>query len=486
MRAKVRFFDGSFVVGVLGWVVMWAMCPLATAADPPAKEAPKSVAITLYPAAEPQPALKYQLLPPLLDRRPGNAAVWWNRIPAERYAFFVNFEKAFTPSGKIGTWMKIPLDDPREKAYREKELAKTIPMIRDRVVFADMERAARFESCDWQLPIHEGNYVTMLLPEIQQTRMYTRLLSAKARLEIAEGKYAEAARTLQVGYAEARHVGQGPTIINALIGVAIAGIMDYQVQDWIQQPDSPNLYWALSTLPRPLVDFRPGLEAESNLLYLQFPELRGIDKKQMSPEEWNHLYKCFWDLCRELDPKKAVPEPLEHYYSVARKFLTQQGRSRTEVDAMPATQVVLLYWVQRFQTLSDDQFKWGLLPIHEVGSQLKQIEKQDQLLAAERPLDALISAVAAAKKAEVRSEWTQARLRVLEALRLYAATHDGRWPDRLSDITAVPVPKNPFDDKPFIYHRDGDRATLTSEHGPPGLPWQYDLTLKGKETNTPR
>ena len=72
------------------------------------------------------------------------------------------------------------------------------------------------------------------------------------------------------------------------------------------------------------------------------------------------------------------------------------------------------------------------------------------------------------------------------SLRLYAATHDGRWPDRLSDITAVPVPKNPFNDKPFVYQRDGDRATLTSEHGPAGLPWQYDITLKEKETSTPR
>ncbi|MEN6405936.1 MAG: hypothetical protein ABFC77_05635 [Thermoguttaceae bacterium] len=461
-------------------IVMLASCPLATAADKPAKTELKPIEITLYPAAEPQPALKYQLLPPLLDRRPGNAAVWWNRIPAERNAFFANFYEEFAPPGKIDTWMKIPLDDPREKEYREKELAKVISLLRRSEAYSDMERAARFESCDWQLPIHEGNVITMLLPEVQQSRMYARLLSAKARLEIAEGKYDQAVHTLQTGYAEARHVGQGPVIISALVGVTIASMMNERVQELIQRPDSPNLYWALSTLPKPLVDFRPGFEAESNLLYLQFPELQNLDKKKLSPDEWNHLYKCFWNLCRKLDPEKAVPEPLEQYYSVARKFLTKQGRSPVEIDAMPATQVVLLYWVQRFQTLSDDQFKWGLMPIHEVGNQLKQIEKQDRSLAAERPLGALISAVAAAKEAEVRGQWTLARLRVLEALRLYAATHDGRWPDRLSDIAAVPVPKNPYDDKPFVYHRDGDRATLTSENGPKGDPWQYDITLKSK------
>ena len=67
--------------------------------------------------------------------------------------------------------------------------------------------------------------------------------------------------------------------------------MSNQVQQFIQQPDAPNLYWALSTLPRPLVDMRPGAEAESNILYLQFPELRDLDKKKLSPEEWRELLK---------------------------------------------------------------------------------------------------------------------------------------------------------------------------------------------------
>ena len=39
----------------------------------------------------------------------------------------------------------------------------------------------------------------------------------------------------------------------------------HPVLELIQQPGSPNLYWALSELPRPIVDFRAAYEAEMNV-----------------------------------------------------------------------------------------------------------------------------------------------------------------------------------------------------------------------------
>ena len=66
-------------------------------------------------------------------------------------------------------------------------------------------------------------------------------------------------------------------------------------------------------------------------------------------------------------------------------------------------------------------------------------------------------------------------------MRLYAANHDGRWPDQLSDITEVPIPTNPIDGKAFIYQRHGDKALVTSEKGPHNTPWRYEITLMRKE-----
>src|SRR6185312_7009446 len=68
----------------------WAALTAALAFAPPAgaqnatpqqpPDAPPTRRLTLHPAAEPRPALKYELLPSLLDRRPGNAAVLYNKI----------------------------------------------------------------------------------------------------------------------------------------------------------------------------------------------------------------------------------------------------------------------------------------------------------------------------------------------------------------------------------------------------------------------
>ncbi len=453
------------------------------------------VQFVLYPAAEARPALKYQLLPPFLERRPGNAAVWWNRVPAERTQFFATFYAEGGPWEKIEHWMQMPLGSREEKQYREKELSSVGGFLSSgNGIYADMERAARFESCDWEQPVRDGNYIMMLLPEIQQSRSYARLLSAKAHFEIAEGRYAAAVRTLQTGYSEGRQVAQSPTIVSGLVGVTIAGIMSYQLQQFIQQPDAPNLYWALSILPRPLVDFRINGEAESNILYLQYPELRDLDKKNFAPDEWTRRLNVIIDASRSLESSTQSPIlwrttmdlSIIEGYPRAKRYLIEHGYTPAKVEAMPVAQVVLLYSVKVYDELSDDQFKWFFLPAAEVGDSAEREERRlrgtlDSRVEIIPFAEWLVSATRAAKNAETRCQWGIEMLRVFEAMRLYAAGHDGRWPDRLSDITNVPIPMNPYDGKPFLYERSGDRATLTSEKGPPNQPWRYEITLKPKK-----
>ncbi len=275
-------------------IVLAAVSPLPLCAQSPVEPA-KVIKITLHPMAQPRPALKYRLLPSFLDCRPGNAAVMWNRLPAERTAYFHDLDKLWETTDQ---WMEIPINDPREKEFRAKH--PEICSVGD--LYADMARAARYESCDWQLPIHEGNAFQILLPELNQLRTFGRLLAAKARLEIAEGKYDQAVETLQTGLALARDAAKGPTLIHGLVGAAIAGprILASQIEQFIQRPDAPNLYWALSALPRPLIDFRPGFEAESNSLFLQFPELRDLDKKDLSAEDWRKLLGTMFNATERL------------------------------------------------------------------------------------------------------------------------------------------------------------------------------------------
>jgi hypothetical protein len=451
--------------------------------------------IVLYPAAEPRPALKYQLLPPFPERQSGNAAVLWNRIPAERNVFFDNFYAGYKENGpwaKLSKWMEMPIGDPQEKAYRKKELTNDIRGYLSGTIFSDMERAAQFESCDWEQPVREGNFIAILLPEIQHARNYARLLAAKAHLEIAEGRYANAVRTLQCGYAEARHVSQSPFFVSGFVGLTIAGIMSNEVQQFIQQPDAPNLYWALSTLPQPLVDFRLNGEVESQVLYLQYPELRNLDKNNLSPDEWRELLnRLIANLQRDAGmfsgekPLQAISMLLAiQGYPAAKRYLIELGRPAAEVEAMPVAQVILLYTVQVYDEISDDQFKWFFLPTAEAGDEPGKAERRmNEGINAHREIipvaRVLLPSSVTAKLAETRCQWTLAALRIFEAMRLYAAAHDGQWPDRLSDMTEVPIPMNPFDGKPFIYKRQGNKVILTTEKTP-SWPKRYEITLMPK------
>lgn len=466
-------------------VALVLLAPFAARGQQKSEE--QTVKIVLYPAAEPKPALKYVLLPPLLERRPGNAAVLWNRVPAEQTRFFSELYSKGGFYEKIDKWQRIPLTDPRAKDFR-KEWDAWYP----KSIFDDIDRAARFESCDWQLPIRDEEFVTIRIPEIQQARGYARLLAPKIRLEIAEGKYQQAVHNLQSGYALARHVAQGPTLVNALVGVAIADIMSRPVQEFIQQPDAPNLYWALSGLPRPLVDFRHAFEAEMSIVYLSYPELRDLDKKDLSAEEWRRLLETTAEMINRWGPR-PVPAGLERAamtaeilqgYPRAKKALVERGRRAAEVDAMPVPQVVMLYTMQTYDELRDEMFKWFSLPYWEAK---KGMRSADETLRSSVwtgreiiPIaGVLMPAMQACKAGEARMEWQIALLRIYEALRLYAASHDGRLPDLLGDVSEVPIPVNPFDGQPFLYQRSGSTAVIDGA-GPPGIPHRFQVQLMKK------
>ena len=227
-------------------------------------------------------------------------------------------------------------------------------------VFEVLDRGARCESCDWDIPIRERDPYLIHLPDIQATRQSARILVARARLQIAYGRYDEAVQTLRTGYSFGRHVAQGPTLINSLVGGTIARMMSKQVETFIQQPDAPNLYWALASLPRPVVDFRPGYDAEMAAIYLSFPELRDLDKKSYPAEYWRQLLQQTVEkmLVTARSPGGTLRRHMAYYagmaasmlegYPRAKRFLIARGRSSAEIEAMPVAQVILLYTVQNY------------------------------------------------------------------------------------------------------------------------------------------
>jgi hypothetical protein len=79
-----------------------------------------------------------------------------------------------------------------------------------------------------------------------------------------------------------------------------------------------------------------------------------------------------------------------------------------------------------------------------------------------RFIQALLPVVIKVQAAQCRIERKLAMLRIVEALRLHAKANGGSLPDRLDQITAVPIPDDPGTGKAFEYGRNGATATLSS------------------------
>jgi len=454
------------------------------------------VKIVLHPAPEPKPALKYRLFPDILDRKPGNAAVVYGKVKAEQPGFFGNAEVWEKINMK---WMVAPLAELR------KEVGKQFA---PDTVFYYLDRAARCQYCDWQLPIGEPgqDLWSILLPEIQEMRAFGRLLAVQARVQIAHGKYDDAVRTLQTGYAMSRHVGEAPFIVGGLVGIACSSMMSDQVREFIQQPDAPNLYWALTNMPRPLVDMRPAFDVEMQAVYYSFPELRDLEHKDYPPQQWQQLMEKTVDRLYGLYQYEGGPREWRsrdrfrlailgltlRNYGNAKRFLIARGRSAAEVEAMPVPKAVLLYTVSLYDEVRDDMFKWFNLPYWEAGPGFDLAEKRlKEKVAGQRseiiPLATiLLPALGGANAARARHEREFAVLRVFEALRLYGAGHN-RLPDKLSDITEVPIPVDPLTGSAFVYRRTGDTAWLEAPPPAGESParfgtWRYHITFvpKGK------
>ena len=127
-----------------------------------------------------------------------------------------------------------------------------------------------------------------MLPDAQAMRKWSWVLQLKVRVEISDKKYDDAVRTLETGIAFGRHVGEGPFLINTLIGIAVVTEALAEVEELIAQPDAPNLYWALSALPQPLVPTRKAMEVEQELIERLVPEITDLNRRR-TEGEWTAL-----------------------------------------------------------------------------------------------------------------------------------------------------------------------------------------------------
>ena len=76
-----------------------------------------------------------------------------------------------------------------------------------------------------------------------------------------------------------------------------------------------------------------------------------------------------------------------------------------------------------------------------------------------------------------------AALECIEAMRHFAAGHDGQLPAQLSEILDLQVPNDPATGKPFAYQVEGSKALLETsipKSGDPRDSTRYEITVAGR------
>ena len=452
--------------------------------------------MTVTPAPEPKPALKHRLTIRPNERQPGNAASHYLRSFAENSLEgpWKRIRDKFG-SETIDGWYGIDLPIGELPLAEVREAAGAF----DSYVEYFIAPASKCRDCEWGLAeeyLDGTESIFFRLPDAQQSREICRALALRTRLAIAERRYDDAIEHMRMNYQLGQDIARQKFLVCSLIGIAEVGISNKTMIDLIAAPDSPNMFWALTELPRPIVGTREAIRLEMSLGQRIFPELLNIEHTEHSPEEWARLIREGMKAYRDvmISEGQSLPqfEPAIGFTSLgaslmiypgAKQRLIQSGLDTTRVDQMAVGQVLLLDASREYRRIADEFEKWWYIDFPQARYRMDQ---ESALFPGNYPQGGfgemiaalLLPAVQAARKAEMRTEWQLQALRVVEAIRMHAA-ETGALPQSLGEITVVPPPLNPVTLEPYQYRLDGQTAVLDLpfSDGMSGIAWRFEITL---------
>ncbi len=342
---------------------------------------------------------------------------------------------------------------------------------------------------DWQILYKiKTDGIGLLLPDVQKMRQLAAGLQERFRDENSKRRFDDSIRTAKTMFAMSRHMSEHPTLIGDLVGIAIASIAITPLEEMLEQPGAPNLYWALTNLPSPLIPLDRGIEGERVLILAELHERAGLsDRVPMTAEQITKM-TAYLDRLREesREPKKNTRAWLnaqkkdEKVVRAARDRLVEAGYSEDLLRRFPAEQVLLLDQKLAYEIARDEMMKLMKLPSYQLEPLYST--KVEKKVAESSIFGFLLPAMIKVRRAQSRLEQRLALLRHVEALRLYAAAHDGKLPAKLSDFT-VPLPVDPYTGKPFRYEVVGNTAHFRGSP-PPGeekIPYfnvHYQVTVR--------
>jgi hypothetical protein len=449
-------------------LVLIVLSPTARAAQ---DEDNESFHLTAVPP--PLPAMRYELLVDPIDQQSGNAADYYRDV----------FQQ-MTPDLKEETY----------KAYEaaEKDGAEALNSMetalapKTQALLDLLEKASRQDHCDWNSHIREHGLTTRL-PYLNGTRIAARMALAQAVWKIHQGKTTDALAKLRVCFELGQNSASEPLLVNALVAEQIHIMTVRGLIELMNHPAAPNLYWALATLPRPLLSARRPLEGERLALFATIPLLVKARTGELSADEWRAVFKSLADVSAKMSTAQRVTEqamleaamPLlpdaQDYYAKTRRLAIG------EVAKIEPVKVIGVYLFEQYQAQLDDLYKLVELPrpllfakMQAYGDVLKVTINDHP----ENPFLALMPSLSGrVSEMTMGIDRPIAALTAVEAIRSYAAINQGKLPAALSDIFDTPAPDNPRTGKPFEYSLQGETATL-SDSGPENHPLTYTIRIR--------
>ncbi|MDR1384042.1 MAG: hypothetical protein LBJ67_09390 [Planctomycetaceae bacterium] len=360
-------------------------------------------------------------------------------------------------------------------ASQEEELYKNL-----NEVYRFIEKASKKRDCDWSYQIEYRGLYT-LLPHIQNLRTLARYLDGKAEWEIRNGKYDDAVKTIRLGLRLAEHLESSdyPYLVTELVAIAIKGIMFNKIQLLSAQPDSPNLYPALTQIVYRSDIYQKSLQMEQ---YMWFN--RSDMQEMMERMDENNREDCKilldavvatfgrgafannnFETTQQDRMNQVITAACLICYPHGKERLLKRGLTETEIEKLSVYQVVTPYILEEIKGAYDKMIVAALFPLGSKHTAIEFSSDDYGIQRADSPvnvyLSLLLPAATAAKNAFLRMEQNLDLMKITEAIRYYAAVNGGKLPESLEQIEQLYVKTvGVVNNKPFGYRVEGNTAII--------------------------
>jgi hypothetical protein len=429
---------------------------------------------TVWPSAVTEASVAYRLLPDPKEQTPGNAVLLY--LMSRRFwPDQQTTDDVLSPEKGRFDYLGTPIDRfPRMDAQRLLDVySQTLSYV---------DAAARREKAVWPAVWQESEVHGSAYVYLDDLRHAANLLKFRARYEVSQENWAATAYTVQTGLSMARQVGSEPTLIHAVTASQLGGAaMSGGVWEWITHRDSPNLYWALTDLPRSFVDLEQirRWELDGPPRFGNSALLSQAIGGNLAQDKWGQVIREAIGVVQQSKPPyKQNAADVENQAKAmvtaalprAKQYLLGKGVGQQEIDSMSPEQVVGSYLVQEYDGVVRGVWMYWSLPYWQAREQMLRRWEElsvDQPPLSENPLIVAYATDGTGKPGVLRMrraialfDQRIATARMVEALRDYAARHGGLPPDSLDQVTDLPLPIDPMTGKGFVYKAMGQVAEL--------------------------